>query len=129
MRDVINRGRVASDQAAQIGADIAKALAAAHRAGVVHRDIKPGNVLITPTGQVKVADFGIARADGVGDGLTKTGAVMGTASYFSPEQAQGLAVDARADPHSRGLVPSARRPGAVLACPRGLSARQARGHP
>ena len=104
LRDVINHGTVASDQAAQIGADIAKALGAAHRAGVVHRDIKPGNVLITPTGQVKVADFGIARANGMGDGLTKTGAVMGTATYFSPEQAQGLAVDARSDLYSLGIV-------------------------
>ena len=104
LRDVINHGTVASDQAAQIGADIAKALAAAHRAGVVHRDIKPGNVLITPTGQVKVTDFGIARANGVGDGLTRTGAVMGTATYFSPEQAQGLSVDARSDIYSLGVV-------------------------
>ncbi len=104
LRDVINRGVVAPDQAAQIGADIAKALSAAHRAGVVHRDIKPGNVLITPTGQVKVADFGIARANGAGEGLTRTGAVMGTATYFSPEQAQGLPVDSRSDIYSLGIV-------------------------
>ena len=104
LRDVINEGPVAADQAARIAGDIAKALAAAHRAGVVHRDIKPGNVLITPTGQVKVTDFGIARANGVGDGLTKTGAVMGTATYFSPEQAQGVAVDARSDIYSLGVV-------------------------
>ena len=104
LRDVINEGPVAADQAARITGDIAKALAAAHRAGVVHRDIKPGNVLITPTGQVKVTDFGIARANGVGDGLTKTGAVMGTATYFSPEQAQGVAVDARSDIYSLGVV-------------------------
>ena len=104
LRDVINEGPVAADQAARIAGDIAKALAAAHRAGVVHRDIKPGNVLITPTGQVKVTDFGIARANGVGDGLTKTGAVMGTATYFSPEQAQGVPVDARSDIYSLGVV-------------------------
>ncbi|MEP6625174.1 MAG: Stk1 family PASTA domain-containing Ser/Thr kinase [Acidimicrobiia bacterium] len=104
LRDVMNRGVVAPDQAAQIGADIAKALSAAHRAGVIHRDIKPGNVLITPTGQVKVADFGIARANGAGEGLTRTGAVMGTATYFSPEQAQGLPVDARSDIYSLGVV-------------------------
>ena len=104
LRDVINRGPLAPDQAAQIAADIAKALSAAHRAGVVHRDIKPGNVLITPTGQVKVADFGIARANGTSEGLTRTGAVMGTATYFSPEQAQGLPVDSRSDIYSLGVV-------------------------
>ncbi|MGZ6927962.1 MAG: Stk1 family PASTA domain-containing Ser/Thr kinase [Acidimicrobiia bacterium] len=104
LRDVITRGPVEPVQAARIGSDIAKALAAAHRAGVVHRDVKPGNVLITPDDEVKVADFGIARANGTGDGLTRTGAVMGTATYFSPEQAQGLAVDARSDVYSLGVV-------------------------
>jgi len=104
LRDAMGNGPIEAVQAAQIGADIAKALSAAHRAGVVHRDIKPGNVLITPSGEVKVADFGIARANGTGDGLTRTGAVMGTATYFSPEQAQGLAVDARSDLYSLGVV-------------------------
>lgn len=104
LRDTITTGPIEPVQAARIAADISKALSAAHRAGVVHRDIKPGNVLITPTGEVKVADFGIARANGTGDGLTKTGAVMGTATYFSPEQAQGLTVDARSDLYSLGIV-------------------------
>jgi beta-lactam-binding protein with PASTA domain/tRNA A-37 threonylcarbamoyl transferase component Bud32 len=104
LRDTITTGPVEPVPAARIAADISKALSAAHRAGVVHRDIKPGNVLITPTGEVKVADFGIARANGTGDGLTRTGAVMGTATYFSPEQAQGLTVDARSDLYSLGVV-------------------------
>ena len=104
LRDVIARGPMEPVPAAKIAADIAKALGAAHRAGVVHRDIKPGNVLLDTNGDVKVADFGIARANGAGDGLTKTGAVMGTATYFSPEQAQGLAVDARSDIYSLGIV-------------------------
>jgi serine/threonine-protein kinase len=104
LAQMIRKGPLDSEQAASIAADVAGALAFAHTRGVIHRDVKPGNVLIDRTGQVKVADFGIARAAGVQEGLTQTGAVMGTASYFSPEQAQGLPVDARSDVYSLGVV-------------------------
>lgn len=100
-------GMLHPDRAADITTDVAAALSFAHRNGVVHRDIKPGNILIAPSGQVKVTDFGIARAFGGGHtdaNLTQTGSVMGTATYFSPEQAQGRSVDPRSDLYSLGIV-------------------------
>ncbi|MHB1502607.1 MAG: Stk1 family PASTA domain-containing Ser/Thr kinase [Acidimicrobiales bacterium] len=97
-------GPLHPDRAADIAADVAGALAYAHRHGVIHRDVKPGNVLITDEGQVKVTDFGIARAINTEESLTQTGAVMGTATYFSPEQAEGMGVDSRSDIYSLGVV-------------------------
>ena len=97
-------GRMEPDRAATIAADVADALAFAHEHGVVHRDVKPGNVMLTRAGHVKVADFGIARAVSTAENLTQTGTVMGTATYFSPEQARGGAVDPRSDVYSLGVV-------------------------
>jgi serine/threonine-protein kinase len=99
-------GPLHPQRAAEVTSDIAAALGFAHRNGVIHRDVKPGNVLISPQGQVKVTDFGIARAMGAGaeENLTQAGSVMGTATYFSPEQAQGLPLDPRSDLYSLGVV-------------------------
>ena len=98
-------GPLHPDRAADIATDVAAALGFAHRNGLVHRDVKPGNVLVTRNGQVKVADFGIATAiAGPQHDLTQAGTVMGTATYFSPEQAQGRPVDPRSDIYSLGVV-------------------------
>nr|MBA3288808.1 serine/threonine protein kinase [Acidimicrobiia bacterium] len=98
--------RVTPKQAAEIATEVSAALAFAHEAGLVHRDIKPANILIGSNGQVKVADFGIARAmnSPTESNLTQAGAVMGTATYFSPEQAQGAQPDPRSDLYSLGIV-------------------------
>ena len=82
---------------------MADALDHAHRHGLVHRDVKPANVLVQPDGRVKVTDFGIAKATGTDD-LTRTGTVVGTARYLAPEQVNGETVDARADVYALGLV-------------------------
>jgi tRNA A-37 threonylcarbamoyl transferase component Bud32 len=90
-------------QAAALAAQVAEALEAAHRAGLVHRDVKPANVLLTGDGRVKVADFGIAKAVAEAD-LTQPGLMVGTAKYVAPEQVEGKPVDARTDVYSLGVV-------------------------
>ena len=97
-------GRIMPERAIEIAEAVCDALAAAHAQGVIHRDIKPGNIMITPSGQVKVADFGIARMTSSAETIEQTAAVLGTAAYLSPEQAQGRPVDARSDLYSLGCV-------------------------
>ena len=107
LADILKQsGKLTPMQVCDVMMEVAAALGSAHQSGVIHRDVKPGNILVSTTGQVKVADFGIARALGAGveQGLTQTGAVMGTATYFSPEQAQGAFTDQRSDIYSFGVV-------------------------
>lgn len=105
LKDIIAEGPLEPAEAARIIEQVLTALEYSHRAGVVHRDIKPGNIMIASNGQVKVMDFGIARA--ISDSsatIAETSAIVGTASYFSPEQARGEVVDARTDLYSTGIV-------------------------
>ena len=102
-RVIADEAPLPPDRAARIAADIAEALAAAHAKDIVHRDVKPANVLITPNGTVKVADFGIARAADAAK-ITQTGTLLGTAAYVSPEQAVGLPATARSDIYALGCV-------------------------
>ncbi|MEP6841946.1 MAG: Stk1 family PASTA domain-containing Ser/Thr kinase [Pseudolysinimonas sp.] len=105
LKDIISHGPLDPAEAVRITEGILTALEYSHRAGVVHRDIKPGNVMVTTSGQVKVMDFGIARA--ISDSsatIAQTSAILGTAQYFSPEQARGEGIDARTDLYSTGVV-------------------------
>lgn len=105
LADLLRESRTLSPtKSAQVCAQVASALSYAHRQGVVHRDVKPGNILLTSDGAVKVTDFGIAQAISTEDNLTVAGSVMGTATYFSPEQAEGAVVDGRSDVYSLGIV-------------------------
>ncbi len=104
LKDYLSRrGPLTPQTVAEMGQQVAAALAHAHCRGIIHRDIKPHNLLVSPEGQVKVTDFGIARA-AAASSLTETGVVLGSVHYFSPEQAQGGAVDARSDIYALGVV-------------------------
>ncbi|HWA66388.1 MAG TPA: Stk1 family PASTA domain-containing Ser/Thr kinase [Mycobacteriales bacterium] len=106
LRDILAaEGRLLPRRALEMAAAICAALEQAHAAGIVHRDIKPGNVMVTGSGEVKVTDFGIARASTSSTAtMTQTAAVVGTAHYLSPEQARGEHVDARSDIYSTGCL-------------------------
>ena len=105
LKDMLDDGPLPVDEAVRITEQVLTALEYSHRAGVVHRDIKPGNIMVTNSGQVKVMDFGIARAISESSAtIAETSAIVGTAQYFSPEQARGETVDARTDLYSAGVV-------------------------
>ncbi|HEX7354798.1 MAG TPA: Stk1 family PASTA domain-containing Ser/Thr kinase [Mycobacteriales bacterium] len=106
LRDVIaNDGRLLPRRALEIVGEICAALDYSHRQGIVHRDIKPANVMLTPSGDVKVMDFGIARAASAASAtMTQTAQILGTAQYLSPEQARGEHVDGRSDIYSTGCL-------------------------
>src|SRR5207237_3844612 len=113
LRQRLSRARITVGQTLDVAVQVASALAAAHQAGIIHRDIKPENTMVRTDGNVKVLDFGLAKltepktidtaAPTLPQVETAHGVVMGTFSYISPEQARGLAVDARTDSGSRGV--------------------------
>jgi hypothetical protein len=104
LRQAIDAGAIDRDRARAIALEIARGLAAAHAAGVVHRDLKPDNVVLSESGTVKVVDFGIAAVDGRDSSLTGDGALLGTPAYMAPEQLAGGEVDRRADIYAFGVV-------------------------
>jgi len=106
LREILREGRkILPERALEITSGVLSALDYSHRAGIIHRDIKPGNVMLTPSGDVKVMDFGIARAiSDASSTMTQTAAVVGTAQYLSPEQARGETVDSRSDVYSAGCL-------------------------
>lgn len=105
LRDIVhNDGPMEARRAIEVIADACQALNFSHQHGIIHRDVKPANIMISKTGAVKVMDFGIARALADANSVTQTAAVIGTAQYLSPEQARGEKVDARSDVYSLGCV-------------------------
>lgn len=106
LRDVLKDGRkILPERALELARGVLDALSYSHKSGIIHRDIKPANVMLTPQGNVKVMDFGIARAiSETATSMTQTAAVIGTAQYLSPEQARGETVDARSDIYSAGCL-------------------------
>ena len=108
LKNLIEHGPLPVRKSVEIATQIAGGLAAAHAAGVVHRDLKPGNIMVTRDGRVKIVDFGLAKrrigVDAAPEDLTHTGTVMGTAAYMSPEQVRGEAVDHRSDIFCLGLI-------------------------
>ena len=105
LRQLVAQGGLSQAEACRVVDSVLTALEYSHRAGIVHRDIKPANIMITSTGQVKVMDFGIARAvSETSSTLQQTTAILGTAAYFSPEQAKGESIDARTDLYSTGVL-------------------------
>lgn len=103
LRERMRRGPLPESEALELAAETAEGLAHAHERGIIHRDIKPGNLMIRPDGKLQILDFGTAKLGG-GPALTRTGTTVGTAAYMSPEQAGGLAVDERTDLWSLGAV-------------------------
>jgi hypothetical protein len=101
---LVRSGRLAVEQALEFALQIARGLAFAHEHGLIHRDVKPQNVLLNGDGKAKVTDFGIARSRDVEHGVTQTGTVLGTSNYIAPEQASGQPVGAQTDVYSLGVV-------------------------
>ena len=105
LREIVKtQGPMSQQRVIEVMADVCAALDFSHKHGIIHRDVKPANIMINRAGAVKVMDFGIARALGEGQNVTQTAAVIGTAQYLSPEQARGEAVDARSDVYAAGCV-------------------------
>ena len=103
LKERLERGVIPTTEAVRLAAQIARGLARAHQAGIVHRDVKPGNIMVTTDGDAKLLDFGIAKASG-GVDMTRTGTTVGTVAYMAPEHVRGGTADARSDVWSLGVV-------------------------